>query len=47
MKPKTKNRTAKVVKSHPIRNIRQDSEKNEQLDDVSILQFRISLTVLL
>lgn len=47
MELETNSRTAKVAKSHPIRNIRWVLEKNEQLDDVSIVQFRISSTVLL
>jgi hypothetical protein len=47
MELETNSRTAKVAKSHPIRNIRWVLEKNEQLDDVSIVEFRISSTVLL
>jgi hypothetical protein len=36
MEPEANNRTAKVAKRQPIRNIRLNSGKNKQLDDVSI-----------
>lgn len=36
MEPEANDRTVKVAKSQPIRNIRRALERNEQLDDVSI-----------